>query len=146
MAARIVVPPDMAWWYYQEFGTTGPYPIDPKDPNRWLKLPPKGMNDIYWKHVEHPGVEPKLYITEIEQEILQVSADLLARGLIEGNYSSAYCAEVLNAQVMPTVRDMIAESMRNHLNASREDGGQLKGQEPADVFIANATIVPIEEE
>lgn len=139
LSAAITVPEELKWWYYQEFGTVGPYTIAPRD-GEMLKLPEKGDFPIFHKAVTHPGVRAKHFIKKVEPEIQQMAAHKLAEALSSSGYDPDAAHSALLQDVMPEVVNLISGSMETNLGHSREDG-KLHGENPADAYRDGAEIV-----
>lgn len=143
-AARIVVPEELAWWYYQEFGTVGGYTIAAED-GKFLRLPAAGIhpNPTFRDSVIHPGVSPKSYIRDILPEVYVVAARAATQALMESGYSADAVQSVLMGTVLPEIKERIADSMSRALHQHRtaDDPGKLGVEEPAEVFRNSAEIV-----
>jgi hypothetical protein len=168
-SARITVPPDMDWWFYQEFGTathfneekvempvgvaqielpgtTAPsgYQITAKN-GKLLRLPITIEFPEAWEgfSVHHPGVSPKAFIRRILPEIQKQSAEAMATALIESGYNITSVQEALMTEIMPAILADITNSMAEQLNAGtdRDSPGKLGHADPASVFHSAASIV-----
>ena len=169
MSARITVPADLDWWFYQEFGTathfdeeafemppgvtTLPLPnthspggyIIPAAPGKTLRLPVTMHFPDAWEGpaVNHPGVSPKAFIRRILPVIHKKSSEAVAMALVEGKYDPGYVQQVLLTETLPEILVDITDSMALALHSSsdRDTPGKLGSQSPADVFESSATIV-----
>jgi hypothetical protein len=142
-AARIVVPEELAWWYFQEFGSTGPYEIVARD-GGVLRLPPTAdyPHPTFRSSVMHPGVAPKAYVREVLPDIQQMAAKEMTAAFVQSDYDPQAVQDVLMSRVMPDALDRICESMSKELHQTRtaEYPGKLGTAAPEDVFRSSAEI------
>lgn len=118
IAYKIVVPDDLKWWYWLEFGTagrqdadapfksehSGTYPIDPVT-GKFLRIPdarvpnaPDGSR--FTVHVDHPGIRPRLIYRGVRAEILEYAKSSMATSFHGGvNVESLNVA--LSLDIMP---------------------------------------------
>jgi hypothetical protein len=106
VAARIQVPPDLKWWYWNEFGTatkfsipststpgatirpqpgqmkTGYYEIDPVQAEA-LRFPQNGQI-VFRDQVDHPGLKPSRSVTKMLPSIAQRSQRAAAEAFHNG--------------------------------------------------------------
>lgn len=150
IAARIVVPPDLRWWYWQEFGTaiggrtrnvdsTGgasgsTYSIKPLGPGYPLKWP-EGMA---W-NVNHPGVPSHHFVTRTLPDNLKLAAIKIIAAMDRSQWNVATVRDSLLGEVMPRVKENIVQMISITLTGTREDG-KLLGQTAADDFDQRANI------
>ena len=118
IAYKIVVPEDLKWWYWLEFGTagrqdadapyksehSGTYPIDPVN-GKMLRIPdaqspsaPDGSRFTF--HVDHPGIRPRLIYRGVREEILNYAKQVIAGSLQQG-ISAASLDVALKDVIMP---------------------------------------------
>lgn len=122
IAYKLVVPEDLQWWYWLEFGTagrqdseapyktehSGTYPIDPIN-GTMLRIPdakvpnaPDGSRFTF--HVDHPGIRPRLIYRGVRADILAYARDVIVGSLKDGiNIASLRVA--LASEIMPFARD-----------------------------------------
>jgi hypothetical protein len=168
MTARITVPADLDWWFYQEFGTATHFnslsielpdgveqaPLPSGTSNFYviqaraggrIRLPITMMWPEHWEgpEVHHPGVEPKAFIRRILPDIHTMSASALATVLYQSDYDPDAVQQALMTEIMPSILEEIAVSMAESLayGPDRDTPGKLGGQSPADAFSASASIV-----
>ena len=102
VAYKIVVPEDLKWWYWLEFGTagrqdseapfksehSGTYPIDPVNakmlriPNATHPSASDGSRFLF--HVDHPGIRPRLIYRGVRDEIISYAKKVIGGCLQEG--------------------------------------------------------------
>lgn len=162
VGAILEVPPDLGWWYFQEFGTATHF--DPGDHNGYI--PPSAHPEGYFiypingkglalrsnaahpdetivPHVGppftelHPGVSPKNFVRKVLDEIDAQSANALVTALVNSQYDFDAVKAALVNQVMEQVKATITASMSESLHSA--PGGKLDGADPAQVFSAGAT-------
>jgi hypothetical protein len=161
MVFRISVPPDMRWWYWNEFGTatftekdtSNPdgYEISPTDA-KLLFYPRKNGDWVFSMSQWMQGIHPKHMITTITGEIGAEASRGLVKALVEGNFRQEAVRSMFLDVIMPRIRNMIRESFRENLdqyyaggrpyneNSSHEGLGQPAWQE----FDSKAEIQEIE--
>lgn len=174
IAARVSVPTDLDWWFYQEFGTATHFDEDPialPDGIEQAPLPPSASPDFYviraraggklrlpitmhwpdaWEgpYVLHPGVAPKAFIRRILPDIHAATSLALAQALYERDYDPSSVQQALMSEIMPNIIQEIAASMAESLHgeSDRDSPGKLEGSNPADVFLESASVVDISSE
>lgn len=139
----------LAWWYYQEFGTVRSYPISPASAKA-LRLPETAeypeativpaVGPPYT--ALHGPLSPKRFVANVLPQIRELACQELVKALIASGYDPSVVQEVLMADVMPKILDMIADSMAASLGSSRE-GGKLEGQAPEEAYRQDAEIVDL---
>ncbi len=158
MGARVVVPPALAWWYYQEFGTAGPYTIAAKDttysvnnesnPHQLVFFSKNAGGLVTRGKVLHPGLKPAAFVRKalptIEQEIQRRISQVLRAKSVDS-------PEDIQAAVLHSVqfaKEEITTSMAAQLGHFQDGDdpafGKLEGRRPEDVFRENATVEKIE--
>jgi hypothetical protein len=162
MGARIEVPVELEWWYWNEFGTAtkfggapeglpgalnmapaGPdarYPILPVNANM-LRFPLNGQI-VLRASVMHPGIKPSRSVSKVIQEIVDNACSAVAAAFRQGG---ADRPEIVAAAIVATTeqaKELIAQSISSNLTQTREDG-KLDGRDPGEVFSASATVVDL---
>lgn len=153
ISARLVVPEELRWWYFHEFGSatfnekhpTGAYPIVPITAP-YLKFPnPEGkyISSEMFSHfddgftrrfkVMHPGVRPTHMITLVLDDIRQMAATEIVQAMVSSRYSKDAVRERLVQVVLQQAKQIIVESIEAHLEGQREDG-KLHGRSAGEVF------------
>lgn len=153
IAARLRVSEECFWWYIQEFGSAshaerGSTGTAPRDADGFYEIVPVHQPEMVWggdereltrsKHVWHPGVVPKHFVTtaidEIKQEFKMQIAPLIMTGQVN------LAREVLISEVMAKARDLIVTNIAQQLQGSSE-WGRLGGQTAANNFEENAELI-----
>lgn len=157
MGARVVVPPELAWWYYQEFGTAGKNESGEANSSTYTIEPVKGNKLTFmWEGVltdfgiveNHPGVRPAGFVRKalptIQQEIHRKLGEVLRKDSVDS--PEALQSALLHS--MQFAKEEITTSMAAQLGHFQDGDdpafGKLEGRQPEDVFRANATIEKIE--
>jgi hypothetical protein len=151
IAAKIIVPPEMIWWYWQEFGTalyaerSPSYPgYDvPSVPDISITLRFEGEDGrtILTKHVFTTGVPAKHMVTSIHDAIRQYAFTRIREVIKATQYNPAGLEQLLLEDIMPRVKDMIRDSFAENLH---EHAGRQFGRlpiPPEEEFESKATIV-----
>ena len=143
---RIQVPPELVWWYYQEYGTATrgepgkasgvPYDIKPLIAKS-LKIPAGDGSFNFVKEVkDHPGIPARYSVKQILPELEEYCKEqLLAVSLLHNNISLEKVAKECAEHAIL----LIAESLDRNLNTSPD--GKLDGKSPGSVFSELAKVV-----
>jgi hypothetical protein len=156
ISGRICVPPELQYWYWQEFGTAvggtnrvtpdpvggasgSTYPIAPVNTNM-LKFPWKG-EDYYTSLVKnHPGVPPHHSVTKQLKVIKDLAIiNLELASLAEGFLSVEGIMDSLLLKTLPQAINLISRQMEQDLTGTRPEG-RLGGQSAASDFNTKAFV------
>lgn|SRR5574343_85538 len=143
----ITVPDDLAWWYYQEYGTGTRgeqgrasgllYDIQPKT-GMFLKIPNGTGGFVFTPIVkDHPGIPARYSITKILPELKKYTLEKLK------HYRFLHRPSELDGiikDIAEKAKELITNSFEENLPGSREDG-KLEGKTAAQVFTERATVV-----
>jgi len=144
IAAAITVPPELQWWYYQEFGVAG-HPIAPVQ-SKQLVLPgpvfiPEGQS------VEWPGIEPTHTVGTVYEKLQEKAVEQLPALFGDNGYNPEEVKKQFLTQFMEEVKQEIVDQMATDIPGTREanadypkQGGKLGGRHASDVFDELATI------
>lgn len=154
IAARIVVPDDLRWWYWQEFGTatggrshqvdeTGgasgsKYEIRPTNV-AMLSWTENGQT-VYRPVVQHPGVPSHHFVTRTLQDNLEMASIKIVAAMDRSKWNVDTVRQSLLEEVMPRVKENIVEMIGLTLGGGDPDG-KLGGRSAAEVFEAESQIV-----
>jgi predicted DNA-binding protein (UPF0278 family) len=160
-AARIRVPADMKWWYFQEHGTRGKtsgsngkqYTISAKPGGKLVFTNSQGVK-VFADSVPHYGVKPSRFLTsvlpEIQAEVRRAFREALLKGALDS--PADFKAVVLHS--VQSAKKLIGDSMRAKLQPNGpkpsnstypKQSGKLGGQLAADVFERDAIVVDTSE-
>lgn len=168
VGSRIVVPPTLAWWYWQEFGTatgyslpdmgslagtrvnlaprgpTGKYPILPTDKEKLLRFPWQGKM-IYKDSVSHPGITPSRSVTKTLPDVGATLCASVHEAFLTGMADDPERLKSVLHLVAELARDNISEQLGRDLGRRdmEPDAGRLGGETAERVFYDAATIVDI---
>lgn len=148
IGACLKVPPEHAWWYYQENGTAPGYAIFPTAKKALAWTNPDGSHRVLAYVPEHPGVKAKHFvldaIPDIQLEVIKQIGNLVL------DFDAGQMQTVLVTEIMPVCKEIIIENVRTQLPGSREAGpgkgesaGKLGGSTAAEVLDAAITIEAI---
>jgi hypothetical protein len=145
VAYKIVVPEDLKWWYWLEFGTagrqdadaphktthSGTYPIDPVNA-KMLRIPdardPSSSDGArFLFHVDHPGIRPRLIYRGVRAEILDFAKQVIA-GSLAGGVRVASFEFVLRDQIMPFALKRMGERLEEQAPGVKERGNNPFGK------------------
>lgn len=153
IAAEIVVPDSMSWWYWQEFGTatrgdagyaSGRTYDDPSEPTGFAfpdALYPNAPDGYRVGEQLHnqPGIFPAHFVQSRIKTIMQ----FVGHSFFESGHNSKYDPEAIRADflenVMPNTIGIIAQSMAEALPGVRATG-KLHGGTAAGAFETEAKV------
>lgn len=155
LASRIVVPPALQFWYWQEFGTavggraglTDPaggasghtYSIYPVNAAALSWPDGQGGRTVVHYVQKHPGTRSHHFVYRSLADIKAVACAEITKAFHEGQWKYGIVKSALNNKVMPQAVEIIAVNMERSLPGTREDG-KLNGSLAADFFRGLATI------
>lgn len=158
VSARITVPDELSWWYWNEFGTASkadpgrgsgaPYPIEPVN-GKALVFQGRAGTVITSRVDAHPGVRPSRSVAESRQQIDQVMRDAVAKAIAQSADKPELVQEALQSAARQAV-EIIGEAMNRNLQPSRDGDSEFPnqagrlgggGRRAGDVFVQNAQIV-----
>lgn len=153
MAAQITVTPELAWWYWQEFGTairgdagrasgrTYDNPTGPTGfafPDAIIPNAPGGYR-VGEQLLNQPGIYGKHFVEQSIPSIMKFAG----RNLMEAGHESGYNPVVMRTDLltntMPTAINIIANTIAGALPGTRTDG-KLHGDSAAGVFEREAKV------
>lgn len=150
IAARIVVPPDLRWWVYQEWGTATRGEAGKASGHAYNIFPvrakmlswPGADGSVVFRHsvINHPGIRPRHMVLKALPEIESAVTGELGRVLKETGYDFNAAKVYLLDVIMPKVKQLLVESFERELPGTRVDG-KLGGTSAAEAFNAGAEIV-----
>lgn len=168
-AARIVVPDELRWWYFNEFGTATkwedpggrvlnarlagvPPPIHGKQKYQIVPVDAKALafpvrgTLVITKLVNHPGIRPSRSVTKALADIERTMKDRVRDALYAGAADDPTRLKEAVQEAAEQAIQHIAESMSRNLAGAREaveNGGEgkLGGRSAAEVFQSEARIV-----
>lgn len=154
LAAQIIVPPDMKWWYWQEFGTAQrgdpgrasgvPYDVLPVDAKA-IRFPDARVpNTADGSRVQaalynQPGIPPKHFVTRSLAAIIFTAAMNFQEVGRKTQYDVEAIRTDLLTRTMVQAKDKITAAMAESLTGVRIDG-KLHGLPAAALFESNAQI------
>lgn len=146
IVAKIVVPDDLKFWYFQEFGTASrgdaggaAYSIDPIHANS-LAFPGPGGEKVFAKHVNHPGIPARHSVGKAMPQIEEDTAASITKALQSGAADDPSLLKVAVEQSTQNAKELIVQSMEQNIPGTRADG-KLLGRSAASVFDAEAQVV-----
>jgi hypothetical protein len=148
---KIVVPPEMIWWYWQEFGTalyaergTKPgnevgYDVTPINKGA-LKFYDRGAGDfrIAAKTFVY-GIPPHHMVTDSLPEIEIEMKQSVMQAFREAEYDANKIHEILLTKMMPRIKEIIRQAFEIKLNLPSRPNGKLD-QSAADEFEQKAEV------
>lgn len=149
----IHTPDDIAWWYYNEFGTatqatgpvrrTGRYRIVPRPPNRYLIFPWNGEL-VAFTSVLHPGTKASHFTLLASKEYRKAIRRAFHEAVRSGGTDDMQKIRESLLHSMQLAKEAIAESMSRLLQQEQyhdEGHGKLKGRKAHEVYLERAQVV-----
>lgn len=151
VGAKLTVPPELAWWYWMEYGTA-PHVIKPNS-SKYLVFPgPNGKT--FAEEVNHPGTKPLRIVETVYPEIKSEASRILAESFAKGALTNPELFRQAFMDAVQRAKVLIVESMAKTLqpNGPRpvdstypKQSGKLQGKLASNVFEEQSTVVEIEE-
>jgi hypothetical protein len=154
LAFEIVVPPEMVWWYWQEFGTAlyaekgtdNPfgYTVAPVH-GKALRFYDRGVGDFrITKETFVFGIPPHHMVTNSIPEIRVLMSTSVIEYLQSSNYDLNIVKQRMRTEMMPKVKEIVRRAFEVALDLSNRPGGKL--DVPAHMeFDTKAIIVDVSE-
>ncbi len=157
LAARIVVPPELQWWYWQEFGTAVRGDAG-RASGKTYRIPLSGYTTLKWPNAKspnkpdgwrwqgpveaHPGIYPQHFITNRLRLFLTIAAQHLNTVWRKAPMSLLAARDELRDKTMPVIKSHIVDAMRVQIPGTRTDQwARLHWQTAGGVFDREAKIV-----
>ena len=150
----IMVPPELAWWAYHEYGIAHSYEIS--GPNGvaftgeyGVIIRPDATHPE--NYVTHPGLQPTHTVGVVNESIMNGLLQAAVKEAFATNNYEVTGVTTYLAQYMEAIKQEIVDQMRLDLPGTFRQlnppdpnfpaqGGKLHGALAADVFDANATV------
>jgi len=143
----IMVPPELAWWAYHEYGIAHSYEIS--GPNGVAFTGEYGV--IIKPYVIHPGLQPTHTVGVVKESIMNGLLQAAVKEAFATNNYEVTGVTTYLEQYMEAIKQEIVDQMAIDLpgtfrqRISQDDNfpnqqGKLGGALAADVFNANATV------
>lgn len=158
VSRKIVVPPELSWWYWQEYGTATrrvpnpgpPFDIKPVD-KKVLAFPSDGGFVFKSSVDDHPGINPQYIVRDSLEEIKKKASSELREVVGKGGLDTPTVVGEALERALEFGIEKIAERMDERIPGSRPPegewgGGRLKGDTASAVFRQGARVVSGEEE
>ena len=153
LAAQIVVPPDLKWWYWQQWGTalrgdpgyasgrTYDNPLEPTGfafPDAEFPNTPTGYR-VGQQLLSQPGIYPQHFVTKSIPEIMKY----VGKNFMEAGHNSQYDPKSIRndllTNTMQNAISIIVSAIGKALPGTRPDG-KLHGGTAAAVFEQEAKV------
>jgi hypothetical protein len=158
IAARIVVPPELSWWFYQEWGTaiggrSGQVDETGGASGHTYEIPTGLTHAVSFEGKEgpftgyvlrHPGVSSRHFVTRTLPENLQIAAIKFVAAMDRSKWNVETVRASLLGETMPRVKENIVQMIEITL-PGHNPSGKLGGETAASAFEASATIVDVSE-
>lgn len=156
ISAKLTVPPEMMWWYWQEFGTASFAERDTTAPSGYEV--PALANQVEGKylyfvsrrdgaaHIRHSvfvlGIPARHMVTLVLPDVEALVKSDTATALKEGSYSFEFLHNYIITKTMPAIKRIIRQSFQDQLSNTVRETGRLDVT-AADEFEAQAEIVDL---
>jgi hypothetical protein len=149
VAARLTTPPDLKWWYYNEFGTATK---NERSPGQEYTITPKGNGQLIFpqdgelRHalqVDHPGVRASRSVTKVMPDIRELFRNWAKQALRNGGADNPKVVTDAVSDTAHKAKELIVESMSSNIPGLREMDpayGRLGGQHASEVFNDEAKV------
>lgn len=148
IAFTIKVPPDLYFWYYQEYGVA-PRTIVPREAT--MLAFPGAQGTVLMNQADWPGIQGTHTVGTVQETIPDLAREILPTIFSNGNYDPSQITEAFMTEFMTRIKAEIVELMAQTIPGTRpanpehpKQGGKLGGRTAAEVFDENATIEPTE--
>lgn len=142
----LTVPPTLAWWYYQEWGTVGPYTIRPKTATQIVFFGSKKGELIHRLAVTHPGVAPKGFVRKVMPEVVNVAKKNFRKALSNKGLDNPALLIASTKESMDVAKVLVTDSIGLHLGKYQDNDdplyGRLKGERAEVIFFRESSVVP----
>lgn len=136
---KIVVPDDLKWWYWLEFGTAGrqdadapyrtehggTYAIDPIN-GKALKFVDSSGKNRFAFHVDHPGIRPRLIYRGVRSDILAYAKESIMASFQNG-ISPEMLRVALSLDILPYALEKMAARLEEQAPGVKERGNNPFG-------------------
>jgi len=145
VSARLRIPKELEWVYWQEYGVPG-HTILPVE-SKMLAFPGEGGTELR-DQVEWPGVKPHHTILNAMDEIADAAREHLVQAMNRGGADDPEIVKEEMAQAVETAKALIVSGYERDLPGTRPDNaeypkqsGKLHGETAASVFDELAEVV-----
>jgi hypothetical protein len=148
MGAVLKLPPELWWVWLQEHGTAlrgdkpgQSYDIYPKAGKLWLTwIGPNGARVFLEFIKDHPGIPPKHFVAQEQEEICRDLAVVVAQTLLESGWDFEAVKDAFLNIGMEQVKKRVAAAIKLSLDGAPRADGKLHAQSPEEPFIEGAYI------
>ena len=154
IAFKIVVPPELNWWYVQEFGVPHGYTITPRIAKKIAYFSDK-WGQVVTDSVEHPGLRARHMVGSVNDEIVRdannVVKEFLKQGLkadpqeLRRKLLEEWGVRAKNTITKSFERNLPSEPPRPAADPRfvSTQSGKLKGLKAAKVYAALAKVLDV---
>jgi len=145
IAATLVVPDELKWWYFQENGVPA-RTIVPVESTR-LAFPGEGGGTELRTSVDWPGIKPHHTVQNVMEDVHLETQALVTQALQAGGADDPELVKQAVAEAVKEARALIAAQMAEDLPGTRPDNptypkqsGRLHGETASSVFLSLAGV------
>jgi hypothetical protein len=151
VAARIVVPPELSWWYFQEVGVPHGYMIHGTAARQGEIAFPSSGGQVVAPFVNHPGLKARHMVGSVMPEVRMDAHATLAEYMANGGADNPAGLQLAIMESAGRAKKLIAGSFEQQLPSpprpepdptyAATQSGKLGGAKAAEVFSALAQVI-----
>jgi hypothetical protein len=157
VSARVVVPPELSWWYYQEFGKPVGWDIPKVAGTANTKTGavafPTAGGQVIADQVHHPGLRARHIVGNVDRQIREEFQEAVAKFIGSGGMQDPEGLRLVVLNATARAKELITQSMADQLPGepprppvsdpayADTQSGKLRGAKAADVYRALAKVI-----
>jgi hypothetical protein len=136
----LVVPPELKWWVWLEFGTM-PHAIDPGHPPEALRWFDAAGGAVIRDHVNNPGIRPRAFVRKAMPTITSVAKAAVYNAFIQNGFRYT-AVRVAMRDAMNDAKAVIVQSLSQETKTSarNDKDARIPGRTAAQEFASKSTI------
>lgn len=136
----LVVPPELKWWVWLEYGTL-PHGIDPHHPPEALRWFDAAGGAVIRDHVNNPGIRPRAFVRKAMPTISSVMKAAVYAAFLENGFRYT-AVRVAVRDAMNDAKAVVVQSLAQETKttARTDKDARLPGRLAAQEFAAKSTI------
>lgn len=136
----LVVPPELKWWVWLEYGTAA-HPIDPGHPPEALRWFDAAGGAVIRDHVNHPGIRPRAFVRKAMPTITSVMKAAVYASMLQNGFRYTAVRTAVRSS-MEDAKAVIVQSLAQETKttARTDKDARLPGRLAAQEFASKSTI------
>jgi hypothetical protein len=146
------VPPELSWWYWQEFGTAASGE-EGRSSGHTYRIVPVNARVLSWPDGQggrvvraevpaHPGIKPRRAVRQVLPDIREEMASAVHQAFLHKAVDDPTRLSASFVTAMEDAKKRIVESMQTQIPGTRQDG-KLAGRSASQEFNDNAEVVDL---